>query len=407
MIKKIRLDQLKVGMFIHDFNCAWIDHPFLTSHMLVTGEERIAKIAEAGIRELYIDTGKGLDADDAPTMEESRAALEQELLDIAGQRNAQQVRVTVAEELVRAEQIKDRAHYLVRAAMRDARMGRAVELEQVEPVVQQITESILRNPGALAGLLRIKTKDDYTFLHSVTTCALMVAFCRSVGMESETTRQAGLGGLLHDIGKALVPDAILNKPGRLTEEEYAIIKRHPKDGHDILLESGSFSAITLDITLHHHERVDGSGYPQQMQGACINTLTQMAALVDVYDAITSDRCYRKGVPPAEGLRRIYEWSRTEFNPETVQAFIRCIGIYPIGSLVLLESGRLAVVIEAHESNLLVPKVKAFFCTRSNTYIPPLDIDLSRPLGKGGGDRILSHESPEKWCVDPIRFFKMP
>jgi len=406
MLKKIRLDQLTVGMYIHDFNCAWIDHPFLSSRMLVTTEDRIAKIAQTGIRELYIDTGRGLDIDDAPTMEETVAAIEQELLGFAGQQPAPAVRVAVAQEVARAAQVKERAHDLVRAAMRDARMGKAVQLEQVEPVVQDITASILRNSGALTGLLRIKNKDDYTFLHSVTTCALMVAFCHSVDMDADTTRQAGLGSLMHDIGKALVPDAILNKAGRLTEEEYAVIRQHPKNGHQILLRAGTFGAIPLDITLHHHERVDGSGYPSRLQGARISTLAQMAALVDVYDAITSDRCYRKALTAGEGLRKIYEWSRTEFDPHTVQAFIRCIGIYPVGSLVLLESGKLAVVTEAHETNLLAPKVKMFFCTRSNTYLSPQDIDLSRSLGKGGGDRIVSHESPEKWRVDPLLFFKM-
>lgn len=405
MLKKIRLDQLKVGMYVHDFNCSWMDHPFLSSRMVISTEERIARIADAGVRELYIDTDKGLDVDDAPTMEETMAVIEQELLGIAGQGAGPVSRIPVAEELARAAQIKDRAHHLVREAMRDVRLGRAVELEQVEPVVQDITASILRNPGALTGLLRIKNKDDYTFLHSVTVCALMVAFCRAHGMDADTIRQAGLGGLLHDIGKALVPDAILNKPGRLNEEEFEIIRRHPRDGHDILMKSGSFGTIPLDITLHHHERVDGSGYPAKLPGERISTLAQMAALVDVYDAITSDRCYHKAIPPAEALRRLYDWSKTEFDPQIVHAFIRCIGIYPIGSLVLLQSGRLAVVIEEHESNLLAPKVKAFFSTKSNTYIPPQEVDLSRPLGHGGGDRILSHESPEKWRVDPMQFFR--
>jgi len=406
MLKKIRLDQLKVGMYVYDFNCSWMDHPFLSNRMVVSSQERIDKIAMVGIRELYIDTAKGLDVDDAPTMEETMAAIEEELLDIAEHGAVPVAHIPVAEEMARAAKIKDRAHHLVREAMRDVRLGRAVQMEEVEPVVQDITASILRSPGALTSLLRIKTKNDYTFLHSVTVCALMVAFCRADGLDAETIHQAGLGGLLHDIGKALVPDAILNKPGRLTEKEFDIIRRHPQDGHDILLKSGNFGPIPLDITLHHHERVDGSGYPKQLPGEHISTITQMAALMDVYDAITSDRCYHKAIPPAQALRRLYDWSKTEFDPQVVQAFIRCIGIYPIGSLVLLQSGRLAVVTEEHERNLLAPKVRAFFSTKSNTYIPPEDIDLSKPLGRGGGDRIVSHESPEKWRVDPMKFFSL-
>ncbi|HJV79709.1 HD-GYP domain-containing protein [Noviherbaspirillum sp.] len=406
MIKKIDVRQIKVGMFIHDFSCHWMDHPFLRNQLLVSSDEEIAKIKAAGIHEVYIDTDKGLDAKDAPTAQEASSALEQEILDLVQRQPASALRVSLAEELTRANKIKDQAHQLVRTVMHDARLGKAIELDQVEPVVQDITESILRNPGALIGLLRIKNKDDYTFLHSVSVCTLLVAFCRSAGMDPALTRQAGLGGLLHDTGKALVPDEVLNKPGRLTEEEFELIKKHPKDGYDILVKSPGVGDIPLDITLHHHERMDGSGYPDKLPAGQISTLAQMAAIVDVYDAITADRCYHKGMSAAEALRKIYEWSKFHFNPLQVQSFMRCVGIYPVGTLVLLESGRLGVVIEPHETNLLAPKVRIFFSTKSNTYIKPQDVDLSTPLGLGGGDKILSHEAPEKWRVDPMKFFSL-
>jgi putative nucleotidyltransferase with HDIG domain len=406
MIKKIGISQLKVGMYVHDLSCNWMEHPFVRNRLLVSSDNEIRKIIEAGIHELYIDTDKGLDVKDAPTAEQAQQALEQEIIGIASRQAAPLQRVSVTEELARAQQVKNQAHQLVRTVMHDARLGKAIELDQVEPVVQNITESILRNPGALTGLLRIKNKDDYTFLHSVSVCTLLVAFCRSTGMDTALTRQAGLGGLLHDTGKALVPDEVLNKPGRLTDEEFEIIKKHPKDGYEILLQTPQVGEIPLDITLHHHERMDGSGYPDKLPGEQISTLAQMAAIVDVYDAITADRCYHKGMSAAEALRKIYEWSKFHFNPQHVQAFMRCVGIYPVGTLVLLESGRLGVVTEPHETNLLAPKVNVFFSTKSNTYIKPQEIDLAKPLGMGGGDKIVSHESPEKWRVDPMKFFSL-
>jgi len=406
MIKKIDVRQLKVGMFVHDLSCHWMDHPFVRNRLMITSDDEIRKIVDAGIHELYIDTEKGLDVPDAPTADQARKTLETELVDMAARQPAPVMRVTLAEEMNRAKQIKTQAHQLVRTVMHDARLGKAIELDQVEPVVQNITESILRNPGALTGLLRIKNKDDYTFLHSVSVCTLLVAFCRSAGMDPKLTRQAGLGGLLHDTGKALVPDEVLNKPGRLTDEEFEIIRKHPKDGYDILLKTPGVGEIPLDITLHHHERMDGSGYPDKLLGDKISTVAQMAAIVDVYDAITADRCYHKGMSAAEALRKIYEWSKFHFNPQHVQSFMRCVGIYPVGTLVLLESGRLGVVIEPHETNLLAPKVRVFFSAKSNTYIKPIDVDLSKPLGAGGGDKIMSHESPEKWRVDPMKFFDL-
>ncbi|WP_151638883.1 HD-GYP domain-containing protein [Noviherbaspirillum aerium] len=407
MIKKIGVRELRVGMFIHDLSCHWMDHPFVRSRLLLTSEDEIRKIIDAGIHEVYIDTSKGLDAAHAPTAEEARQVLEKEMVDIARREPAPVIRISVADELARAAQVKNQAHQLVRTVMHDARLGKAIELDQVEPVVQNITESILRNPGALTGLLRIKNKDDYTFLHSVSVCTLLVAFCRSAGMDAESTRQAGLGGLLHDTGKALVPDEVLNKPGRLTDAEFDIIRRHPKDGYDILLKTPGVGEIPLDITLHHHERMDGSGYPDKLPGEQISTMAQMAAIVDVYDAITADRCYHKGLPAAEALRKIFEWSKFHFNPQQVQSFMRCVGIYPVGTLVLLESGRLGVVTEPHETNLLSPKVNVFFSTKSNTYIKPVQVDLSKPLGMGGGDKIQSYQSAEKWRVDPMKFFVLP
>ena len=402
MLKKIDSSQLRVGMAIHDLDCGWMEHPFVRARFVLTSEDEIRKIVQAGIRGVIIDCSRGLDVAEAPTLAETQAQTEKEVAEIAA-RPVKPARATLADEMQRAVNIRRQAVGLVRTVMQDARLGKAVELDNVSPVVQSITESILRNSGALMGLLRIKTKDDYTFLHSVSVCTLLVAFCRSRGMDDETIYQAGIGGLLHDTGKALVPDHILNKAGRLTDEEFAIIKKHPRDGYDILRQTPEIGQIPLDITLHHHERRDGSGYPDRQAEGQISELAQMAAIVDVYDAITSDRCYHKGMPAADALRKIYEWSKFHFSPTLTQEFMRCVGIYPVGTMVMLESGRLGVVVEPHESNLLTPKVNVFFNTRSQTYIRPELLDLSRALGFGGGDKIVRHESPEKWRVDPNRF----
>ena len=409
MLKKVDSSQLKVGMFIHDLDCGWMEHPFMRSRFLLTDENEIRKIGAARIRGVVIDCGRGLDVDAAPTVMEAAARTEAEVMALARAERpvaAAQARVDLGTELQRAAGLRRHATEVVRSVMQDARLGKVTQVDQVEPVVRDITESILRNTGALLGLLHIKNKDDYTFQHSVSVCALMVAFCRARGMDEQTIHQAGIGGLLHDTGKALVPGAILNKQGRLTGEEFDIVKRHPRDGHDLLARTAGIGAIPLDITLHHHERRDGSGYPDRQAGDGISELAQMAAIVDVYDAITSDRCYHKGIPPAEALRKIYEWSKHHFTPALVQEFMRCIGIYPVGTLVLLESGRLGVVVEPHETSLLTPKVNVFFHTRQQRYIKPETVDLSRALGFGGGDRIVRHETAEKWQVEPLRFMQV-
>ena len=405
MLKKVDSSQLKVGMFIHDLDCGWMEHPFVRNRFLLSTEDEIRKIAAARIRGVVIDCSRGMDVDDAVRMTDVSAQTESEVVALADAPRAAGAppKADLGGELERAKILRRQASGVVRSVMRDARLGKVTQLDAVAPVVQGITESILRNAGALLSLLHIKNKDDYTFEHSVSVCALMVAFCRARGMDDELIHQAGIGGLLHDTGKALVPDAILNKEGRLTDAEFEIVKRHPRDGYDLLLRTPGIEAIPLDITLHHHERLDGSGYPDRQAQGAISELAQMAAIVDVYDAITSDRCYHKGIAPAEALRKLHEWSKFHFDPVLVQEFMHCVGIYPVGTLVLLESQRLGVVVEAHPTSLLTPKVNVFFHTRRGAYIRPETVDLSKALGFGGGDRIVRHESQASWNVDPQRF----
>jgi putative nucleotidyltransferase with HDIG domain len=404
MIKCINIADLSVGMFIHDLNCDWMSHPFLRNRFLISSETEIRKIADSGIHEVYIDTAKGLDVVHAPTITEVKQQLESEMQEIGEEeRPAVETRASAEEEFGRARTVHQEAHLIILGILHDVRLGKQVDLEQVSPSVERMTSSILRNNGALLALCRIKDKDNYTFQHSVSVGALMVTFCNALQMSKDVIHQAGIGGMLHDIGKMKIPDEILNKPDRLTEHEFAIMKCHVLESKAILSRANGISETSITVAAQHHERHDGSGYPAGLKGHEISQLGQMAAIVDVYDALTSDRCYHRGMPPTDALRKIYEWSKFHFNPELVQAFMRTIGIYPIGTLVRLESGRLGVVVEQNEKNLISPKVKVFFSTKSNGHIPPEIVDLSRSMGHGGGDRIVRHETPERWRLDPLRY----
>ncbi|MBY0444327.1 MAG: DUF3391 domain-containing protein, partial [Burkholderiales bacterium] len=215
MIKKIPTDVLKIGMYIHDLNVDWMDPPFLRKQFVVKTDEDLQKIIASGAHEVYIDTDRGLDYAHAPTVEEVNASIEAEMVQMAAA-PAPVIQVSTSEEMMRAKRIHKQAHNLVRSVMQDARMGKAIQMDDVEEVVEAITDSILRNSSALLGLSGIKDKDEYTFLHSVSVCTLMVTFTKSMNFPAELIRQAGIGGLLHDTGKTMVPNEILNKPGRLT-----------------------------------------------------------------------------------------------------------------------------------------------------------------------------------------------
>lgn len=272
-------------------------------------------------------------------------------------------------------------------------MGKAVDTAGAVQLVEEISNSVARNPGALISLARLKTADDYTYMHSVAVCALMIALSKQLKLDETQTRSAGIAGLLHDLGKAVMPMDVLNKPGKLTDDEYAIIKRHPEEGYKMLLAGKGADDVALDVVLHHHEKTDGSGYPKRLKDKEISLYAKMGAVCDVYDAITSNRPYKAGWDPAESLRKMAEWANGHFDPVVFQAFVKSLGIYPIGSLVSLNSGRLGIVVEQGEKSLLSPQVKVFFSTKANARIKPEIVDLSRP---NCTEKIAGREDPDKW-----------
>lgn len=398
MIKQIRTDQLKPGMYIHDLNCGWMDHPFLTSAFRVRDQATVDKIFNLGIRELYIDTVKGADVRDAPTQREVNADLERRLQEIARKQPEKPIASELKDEAARARRLHGEANKIVRSMMDDIRLGQQIEIDRVEPLVENMVDSIFRNPDALLPLARLKNHDDYTFEHSVSVCALLVAFGRGMKLSRDVIKEIALGGLLHDVGKARVADAILNKPAKLSDDEFAHMKSHVAQGVSLLRQTPGVSAAAMQVTSEHHERFDGTGYPGKLAGEGISLYGQMAAIVDVYDAISSDRVYHKGMSPTQALKKLLEWSSHHFDPQLVQTFIRAIGIYPTGTLVQLDSKRMGVVIEQNEKSLLEPTVRIFYHAGQLHYIPPEIVDLSKVQ-----DRIASFENYEKWKIDPYQW----
>jgi putative nucleotidyltransferase with HDIG domain len=404
MIKKVCKADLKLGMFIHDLNCGWMDHSFLRNSFMLRKESDLLKIMESGIADVYIDTIKGIDSGPGPTQGEVEAELTARILETPNPRPAPGVQTSHVEELAFAKQIQKEANKVIHSVLGDVRMGKQIEVERLQPVVAQITDSILRNQGTLVSLCRIREGDTYTFQHSVSVCTLLVAFCRYMEMSPEIIHEAGIGGMLHDIGKMRVPDHILNKPGKLTDPEFAIMKEHVALGLEILHQTPGISRTVIQVAGEHHERFEGSGYPERIKGSEISTLGRMAAIVDVYDAITSNRIYHKGMEPPAALTKLFEWSEQHFDPELVQHFIQAIGIYPVGSLVRLDSNRLAVVMEQGAQGLLFPKVRVVYDIQRGKKIPPMDLDLSDPAT--GGDAIARNEEPEAWGLNPFEYLTL-
>jgi HD-GYP domain-containing protein (c-di-GMP phosphodiesterase class II) len=404
MLKTIAVNQVRIGMYIHELKGPWMDHPFWRTKFILKDELDLLKLKGSALKEVVIDSKRGLDVLPEPVAE-TLTAKELALLEldsvaeevVPGVKQIPEVKqVPLDAEHRKAAKIIQSSRREIMSMFKDLRMGKVIEAANVMPLVEEISASVSRNAHALISLVRLKTADDYTYMHSIAVSALMTNLARELKLSEAEVKQSGLAGLMHDMGKAEVPVQILNKPGSLTDNEFDVIRLHPQNGYDMLVKANITDPVTLDVCLHHHEKIDGSGYPGHLEGDNISIYARMGAICDVYDALTSTRAYKPGWEPGIALKRMASWSG-HFDPKVLEAFVKSMGIYPIGTVVMLKSGRLAVVVRQTPDNLLMPVVKAFFSTKSLVHIPVEEIDLSRQ----GADEIVSNESALSWGIGNI------
>lgn len=385
--KKISTVQLRRGMFIHKFCAPWWQHPFWRSNFLITSNTEIEKIIGSGVTDIIIDTSKGADVPDPnttkPTEQRGTSKTEGGLIE-----------VPMELELDRAIAVYDQSKQAIRSMFNDIRMGKSVTVETATSMVSAISESVMSNSSALISIVRLKTADEYTYMHSVAVCALMIGLAKACGYDKEACKEVGLAGLLHDIGKVMIPNTIINKAGPLTEEEHRIMRTHPERGYEILKAQYQVSEAVLDVCLHHHERIDGQGYPHGLVGDHIHQLTKIASICDVYDAVTSTRPYKSGWNPSKALKEMAKWDG-HFDKKLFQTFVKMIGIYPVGSFVRLQSKKMGVVLEQDKNSLLMPRVKVFYSASSRSFIDEEIINLS---SESTNDSIVGPENPADWNI---------
>ncbi len=396
MLQKIPTAEVSLGMFIQALDGPWLTHPFWRLQFVLRNPSDLAALKASAVNAVWIDVSKGAGPSappreappQRPVMEVALPAAPAPALEPA----ADLPRLSIEDELGRAAEVLNRSREAVTALFGEARLGKAIDPDVCLPLVEDVTASLSRNPSAFLSLARLKTRDDYTYMHSVAVCGLMVALAKSLALSDAEIRLAGLAGLLHDVGKMQMPLTVLNKPGVLTDAEFGIMRSHPERGYEMLREGSSVPDPVLDVCLHHHEKIDGSGYPHRLKGDQISQLARMGAVCDVYDAITSTRPYKAAWDPAASIQRMSQWTG-QFDPAIFAAFITSVGIYPTGTLVRLESGRLAVVVDQSPGALVKPRVRVFFSTKANMPIPVQLLDLA---AADATDRIVGREAPEDW-----------
>ncbi|MBF0186327.1 MAG: HD-GYP domain-containing protein [Magnetococcales bacterium] len=416
MKKRIAVDHLESGMYVESLAVDWSDPLIrdrdtgaIQEQCVLSSQHEVDAIIAFGVTEVIIDTDKGKDVTVSPTagVAESLAAQLEELgvPQIAGNSSAAR---NERSPLIRAATIKDHAREVIGESLEAARLGKPTQLTPVRDSVKQITDSLFEDPDALLSFSMLKRRDDYTFMHSLNVGVLMVAFCQAEGVSEDKLIDAGVGGMLHDIGKMRLPQSLLTVQGRLSEEQTAKIRQHVVLGRRHLERSPGISETTLQIVSEHHERLDGSGYPNGLKGDAISPLGQMTAIVDVYDAITSDTTYHQAQAPNQALQRMMALSKQELNGTLFQRFVRTVGIYPLGSLVQLENGLIGVVIAANRESLLHPVITVVKDSTTRKNVEPRRIDLMEYKGKEEGRyEIQGQVSSRKWGIDPRQYMPMP
>ncbi|MBI5753183.1 MAG: HD-GYP domain-containing protein [Hydrogenophilales bacterium] len=381
MDEKIDAAYLQTGMFVAELDRPWLDTPFLFQGFLIETDEQIAELRQY-CQYVLVDPLRSIGWNpphktpapkEAPLL--SLALAENPDGPFARNLNRYPDRAQLEEEMPRAKELHRQAEQAVQQLFEALQQHGATDLDRAHEVMDGMVESIICNPDALALLSRVKRASSYVYARSVSVAINMLLFGRHLGFPRDHMHLLGAAGLLLDVGTIKVPSEILSKNGQLTPEEYEMIKRHVQSGLDMLRESKGVSEKLLSIVAFHHEREDGSGYPHGLRGAEIGVPGKMAAIVDCYDALTSERPYARSFTPYDALQHLYGWREHLFHTELVEQFVQCLGIYPVGSLVELNSGEVAVVLAHNRVRRLKPRVLAILDAAKQPYGAPVPLDL--------------------------------
>jgi HD-GYP domain-containing protein (c-di-GMP phosphodiesterase class II) len=392
-LKSILPNQLQVGMYITKIE-GGENTKKLNSEGLLTRQSTVDRIVSLDVTKIVIDTNKGIDCvgsksyKPAASFDMSTKAVAKE--DIGSST------VSFADEMKNATELHSKALSLVSDVMNDVKLGRALDLTSVDTVASEITQSLINNQNALASLMRVRSMDSYLLEHSLNVSVLMGILSRSMGFHDDVIKELVLGAFIHDVGKIRVADEILHKPGKLNGEEWAEMQRHVNYGIEAIQDVDGISQIAKDICAQHHEKLDGKGYPFGLAGDEIAQHSRMGSVVDVYDAITANRCYHKGMEPTIALKRMLTWTGDHLDKQLVYQLIRCLGVYPPGSLVELESGHVGMIQEVRSMQPNQPIVQMVYNTKKKQMLDGQVVDLRKHDNFGA---IVSAVSPESYQIN--------
>jgi cyclic di-GMP phosphodiesterase len=391
--EKISLSKLRIGMYVvavfkKDKNIR------VKSEGYITNKESISKLKKMSIVEVEVDPSK--------EKKQEKSLPQINSTPLRKKTSPTEKKVPIEVEMRKANKLYNDAKGLQNKLLDEIKAGSAIDVSEVKQSTDAIVDSIFNNQDALSCMSRLRMKDEYLIEHSLNVSILMTIFAKYLGVDKAIIEQLALGAFLHDVGKVLVPSEVLNKPGRLTSEEYEVMKQHVTFGIKLLGKLPDLSDIAKSTVHEHHERLDGKGYPNALNAEQITEYGRMIAIVDSYDAMTAERVYKAGMSPIKAFKILVSDAPNSYDETLVDKFVQCLGLYPVGTFVKLTSGKLGLISQLNKSRPLHPFVKVFYNTRLNQAIPIVELNLSESKHK---DQIESCIKPEEFKINLPAFFK--
>jgi len=385
MQQRIKRSELKPGMYVVSHGLGTFDSPLVQVDKPLLTPAHIDEYIPREVDEVLIDTGIQIS--------------------LLGQTRPVGVPITtgLGEELPIAKRLYADALVHVKGFVDDVRRGTDIDYRKATPLVTNFIDSVFRNEAAAVTLFKLRGFDEYTYTHSINVSILAVLLGKHLGLDKPTLLKVGLAGMYHDVGKARIPESILNKPGKLTAGEFQAMKTHPLEGYNIMKGQADLDPEILRAVVEHHERHDGSGYPRGLRGEDIGRFSRIIAVVDVYDALTSRRVYKDAMAPAKALGMMYQLRDRDFTPNAIENFIRCVGVFPVGSFVRLSGGEFGIVAATNPLRPTRPEIKVVLDARMRPQMPRL-LDLEAVENTPQAQEIAEVLNPLDYKIDLERFF---
>lgn len=409
LTKKIPVSEIRKGMFITNLDRPWLETPFLYQGFLVSDENEIKTLNQL-CQHVYIQlnppTKKSTGKNHRPTAFKPLHAKSLDELLPQRQQGRHKDKVSIQQELPNAQKIQADMLRVTKQIFSSESLKNGIDVAPLKQSVEPMINSVIRNPDALIWLSRLKSRDDYSYCHAMRSSVWAISLGRQLGLPKGDLRLLAVGSLLCDIGKARIPQEILNKPGELTDKEFEVIKHHVSYSIAMLEKSRGVSEPIFEIVANHHERHAGHGYPRRLKGDQIPIFARIAAIADCYDAISNQRVHAAANSPCQAIKRLYEWRNYDFQAELVEEFIQAVGIYPVGSLVSLNTGQVGVVIAEGRQQRLRPTVMILLDHNKEPTHEATVIDLLTTTRTFEDGPLVIEESlqPNSYGIDPEELY---